>query len=532
VSDPLSLVALCLFVGLFARLYGLDLVFTSDEGYWMQRTVRFGDALYRGDFLQTYRSGHPGVTVMWTGLLGIGIKGAESNPTIVISNPQLLERASNFGLLMRQSRRAITVVAAVLFAFAVLLAGRLLGPAGALGGVLVALDPYTIGMTRLLHVDALLAPLVLVSVLAGLIFWLGRGRWPFLALSAVTGGLALLTKAPAITLLPFFGLVWLVSARPWRGNPRSWLSIVGWGLLLTAVYFAAWPALWVQPVEVLKTVAEFAVTLGGTPHTWPTYFLGAPTTGDPGLLFYPVAIVLRLGPVASLGLLALVVLAATGRLRGNAPVIWLLVFVVIFVDIMAIGSKKFDRYMLPVLAVLTVAAGVGIWGVGRLLRRRLQIALVALAVAAQAAWLVTEYPYPIAAYNPLAGGTAAARQLIMVGWGEGLEQTAAYMNGLPNAEGLTTSTQYHHVLRPQVKGRTVRVPSDRTIDYFVVYVNMVQRNLVPPQVLEKMATTPPVYTALVNGVPFAWVYQGPFSISSVPADVTDDGESDVDPAAP
>ena len=83
---------------------------------------------------------------------------------------------------------AVAVVAAGLIALAVVLAGRLLGPAGLLGGALVALDPYTIGMTRLLHVDALLTPLLLVALLAGLVFWLGRGGWPFLVLSAVAGG--------------------------------------------------------------------------------------------------------------------------------------------------------------------------------------------------------------------------------------------------------------------------------------------------------------------------------------------------------
>lgn len=535
-AEPLTVVAICLFVGLFGRLSGLDLVFTSDEGYWMQRTVRFGEAVYRGDYASTFRSGHPGVTVMWTGLAGIGRAGVESNNAVTISNPQFLARARNYGQLMRQSRRAVATVTAMLFAFAVLLAGRLLGPAGVLGGVLLALDPYTIGMTRLLHVDALLTPLVLVSVLAGLIFWVGGGRWPFLVLSAVAGGLGLLTKAPAITLLPFFGLVWLVAARPWRGNPRSWLHIFGWGLLLTAVYVAAWPALWVDPITVMVRVAQFAVSLGGTPHLWPTYFMGAPTTGDPGLFLYPVSIVLRLGPVASLGLLALAGLAVVRRLPGGTRVAWLLVFVVVFADIMAIGSKKFDRYMLPALAVLTVMGGAGIWGVARLLRRRVHALVVGLALVAQAGWLVSAYPYPIAAYNPLVGGTATAREMIMVGWGEGIEQAAAYLNSLPNAGSLTTSTQYHHVLRPQFRGRTVRAPSERTIDYFVVYVNMVQRDLVPPQVAAVMATTPPVYTALVNGIPFAWVYQGPFLITAAPPAVddgeADTGETDTDPPAP
>jgi hypothetical protein len=273
------------------------------------------------------------------------------------------------------------------------------------------------------------------------------------------------------------------------------------------------------------------VTLGGAPHLWPTYFLGQPTTGDPGLLFYPIAMSLRLGPIATVGLVALAALAALRRLTGGATVLWLLVFVVVFVDVMAVGSKKFDRYMLPALAVLTILGGVGIAALARHLRHRLAIAVVALAVAGQGLWLVSAYPYPIAAYNPLLGGTGVASRTIMVGWGEGLDQAADFLNGQPDAGASTTSTQYHHVLRLIFDGRTVRVPSNRPVDYYVVYVNMIQRNTVPVPVRHAMASTEPVFTATVNGVPFAWVYRGPFQINSqrdVPTETGDDGESDGD----
>src|SRR5688572_20905159 len=70
--EPLVLVALCVFVGLGSRLYGANLAYTSDEGYWLHRTVVFGNAVLNGEFATTFRSGHPGVTVMWAGLLGIG----------------------------------------------------------------------------------------------------------------------------------------------------------------------------------------------------------------------------------------------------------------------------------------------------------------------------------------------------------------------------------------------------------------------------------------------------------------------------
>ena len=532
--EPLVLVALCVFIGLGARLYGVNLAYTSDEGYWLHRTVVFGNAVLKGDFAATFRSGHPGVTVMWTGLLGIGPERvrlfAGDQP---VSAPQL-EATPGALRLMSLARTAVSVLAAWLIGLSVFLAGRLLGAPGLLGGVLLAADPYTVGMTRLLHVDALLTPLLLVSVLAGLVYWLQGRQRLYLVLSAVTGGLALLTKAPAVTLVPFFGIVWLVVARPWRGGRRfwrAWIAPVAWGFLVAAVYFALWPALWVRTGRTLSDVARFAVTLGGAPHLWPTYFLGQPTTGDPGLLFYPIAMALRLGPVATIGLVLLGVLAALRRVPGGVTVLWLLGFVVVFVDIMAVGSKKFDRYMLPALAVLTILGGVGIAALARQLKRRLAVALVALAVAGQGIWLVYSYPYPIAAYNPLLGGTSVASRTIMVGWGEGLEQAADFLNGQEAAGRLTSSTQYHHVLRLIFDGRTVRVPSSRPVDYYVVYVNMVQRNTVPVPVRQAMATTAPVFTATVNGIPFAWVYRGPFQISTqrdVPIETGDDGESDAE----
>jgi len=526
--EPFAIAGLCVMLGLGARLYGLNLAYTSDEGYWLQRTVRFGDGLLTRNFEATYRSGHPGVTVMWAGLLGIGPDAVRLYAGVPSASPAALERAPGAERLMSAARTAVAVLAAGLIGLAVALAGRLLGGAGLLGGALLASDPYLIGMTRLLHVDALLSPFMLVSVLAALIYWLQGRQWPYLLVSGIAGGLALLTKAPAITLLPFFGILWLVAARPWRGDRRVWTAALIWGLVLGGVYIALWPVLWVRTVDALTAVTRFAVTLGGAPHLWPTYFLGEPTTGDPGLLFYPVSIALRLGPVATIGLVLLAGLAAARRLTGGSLVLWLFLFVVIFVDVMAIGSKKFDRYMLPAICVLTILGGVGIWALARQLALRFAVSVVALAVIGQGAWLASAYPYPLAAYNPLFGGTAVARHAIMVGWGEGLEQTAAYLNSLPNAGRLTASTQYHHVLRLPFRGRTVRVPSVQPVDYYVVYVNMVQRNTVPIPVRQAMATTPPVFTAMVNGVPFAWVYQGPFQISTqrdVPMEGDDEGES-------
>jgi hypothetical protein len=366
-----AVVALLVFgVSLGIRLTGLELYATTDEGYWMQRSVRFGAALARGDLASTYRAGHPGVSVMWTGLLGIGTERLAPFLPGRYTRYDVLERDRGYLPAFGAARQAVAVVTSGLVTLAVLLAWRLLGLGpGLFGGAILVFDPYVIGMTRLLHVDALLAPLMTVSALAGLIFWLRSRRWPYLLLSAVTGGLALLTKAPAGFLPIWFGLVWL--AELWRGGTRprarSPLPLMAWGVVAAAVYVALFPALWVDPVGRLVSLARFVVLVGLQPHDG-NFFLGSPVLEDPGPLYYLVAVPLRLSPLVALGM-GLLVLRPPADEHGRA-VRWLVLYVALFVALMTLASKKFDRYMLPAQMMLDLLAGVGTWRLAQLIMRK------------------------------------------------------------------------------------------------------------------------------------------------------------------
>ena len=560
-----AIVALLLFgLSLWVRLADLDLYSTTDEGYWMQRSIRFGAALARGDFASTYRAGHPGVSVMWTGLLGIGPERLAPFLPEWYARYDVLERAPGYLDAFSAARRAVAVLTSVLVTLAVMLTWRLLGTGPALaGGTLLLLDPYVIGMTRLLHVDALLAPLTTVSVLAGLLFWTGSRRWGYLLLSTVTGGLALLTKAPAGFLPVFFGLVCLAALL--RGGhrtaPRVLLPLLVWGGGAAAVYGLLFPALWTDPLGRITSVIRFVALVGLQPHDG-NFFLGRPVFEDPGPLYYAIALPLRLSPLVALGMGLLALRAQPDENR--TAVRWLLVYVGLFAILMTLASKKFDRYMLPAQLPLDLLAGVGIWRLALLVSRlpsppgplslpwergrppgspvgaplsrpqgedvgeadiraaqRLGVrvfplGLVVLLVATvQVVLLARVWPYPLAYYNPLAGGPERARQLIMVGWGEGLEQAAEFLNGLPNAENLFVVTSYNHVVRPRFVGTTIPIApyirggDGQTLpepDYIVLYVNARQRRQISPEVARAEAIGEPVFEARVNGLPYAWVY--------------------------
>jgi hypothetical protein len=577
-NSPALFILLVFIASLGVRFQSIDLAITADEGYWVQRTVRFGAAIEAADAAATFRAGHPGVTVMWTGFVGIGPSRLAAFLDERFAEFDDLERSPGYEELIGAARRAMALVAAGLLALTVALAWRLLGTVPALiGGALLALDPYIVGMTRLLHVDTLLAPLMAVSALAGLIYWTQARRWPYLLLSAGAGGLGLLTKAPAGYLPIFFalvGLVTLVGARR-QGAPTApgasiapgpaitqlVVPLTLWGLTALVVYVALFPALWADPVLRVENLASFLLKTGLEPH--PTnYFLGQVTRDDPGPFYYPLTIALRASPFAILGLAGLALPAHQEERRWGAR--WPLVYVALFIVLMSLAAKKLDRYMLPALLLLDLAAGIGLWRLASFLSAticrwlstgptaaavdgqacsahrtsvgsRLAFALLGACLIGQGTLLVLAEPYPIAAYNPLAGGAERAGRVIMLGWGEGLEQVTTFLNSQPNAERLLVATNYIHIVRPRLRGTSIPInlyfdnEQDQplpTPDYVVLYINSVQRRQIPPIARRAILAGPPAFIAQVNGLDYAWVYTVPSSEPRITAPVPTDDPSE------
>ena len=94
---------------------------------------------------------------------------------------------------------------------------------------------------------------------------------------------------------------------------------------------------------------------------------------------------------------------------------------------------------------------------GSAVGRPLLAALLGVCLVGQRALLVLARPYPIAFYNPVRGGSTSRRRLIMIGWGEGLEQVTAFLNGQPSADGLLVATNYIHVVQPRFEGRSIPI---------------------------------------------------------------------------
>ncbi|MGD8996844.1 MAG: phospholipid carrier-dependent glycosyltransferase, partial [Anaerolineae bacterium] len=223
---------------------------------WYLRSAHFAEAMLARDFGNTVYSEHPGVGLMWP--VGIALKLYWSVSGIV---PAAHAVPPDFEPIHFSGPVPLSELTVALFPLALLIAlgvvaayfmlRRLFDDATAtIAGLLMAISPYHLAESKVLHLDAWLSILMLLSALAILVYRRERQvRW--LYLSGALSGLALLTKTPALFLVPFCGLVLLVDAvrhaaeRQGRGVRalvrHLVLPLLLWLLILIVVYVALFP---------------------------------------------------------------------------------------------------------------------------------------------------------------------------------------------------------------------------------------------------------------------------------------------------
>jgi 4-amino-4-deoxy-L-arabinose transferase-like glycosyltransferase len=412
---------------------------------------------------------------------------------------------------------------------------RLVGQkAATLGFLFIALDPFFAAHTQVFHLDGMLASLTTLSLLA-FVHFLQTHRAHSLALSGIAMGLSWLTKLPSALIVPAVGVMILVdlvkAGVQWPSIRRRLLWLCLLGLVGSAVYFALWPALWVSPLKwftkmLNKTTAH--VELG---HASPLFFRGEiHTEGQLGLSFYPISYVWRSSPVVLVGLIAAFMASLNPGKRSHSilprrVMVNLPIFVAVYGVGMSLGSHKFDRYLLPVYPPLMLIAAAG-WVVlisqieKKILSKRrklIGIGLLTVVVAAHGFGLVQTFPYYLSYYNPVLGGHRKAGEVFALGWGEGLDQAAAYLNQKPDAEHLTVATWYSYSFSYFFQGETRTILNRPSLgaeyldyllssDYIIIYINQWQRQI-PASLVARMMEREPEHVVHIGPVPYAFIYR-------------------------
>lgn len=555
-----------------SRGLNLNHFVTADEPKWLARSGNFYYALMNGELANTFTREHPGVTAMWAGTLGFLWRYPEyarETPGILTDSTQIEQvlRANNVEPIdvLEASRVFVVLAVVITLVIAFWLSTKLLGLWPALiGFFLIAFDPFHVGLTRVLHLDGLMSSLMLLSVL-GFLTYLDatlsdrrdRSRWIYLSISGIAAGLSWLTKSPALFLAPFLALVGLLYILCIWYQQRKFekqavweliKAMILWTLIGCAVFVLLFPAMWVIPFRVLEGIIAEATTSAGGGHTTPVFFDGRIITGDPviptfpekykgniyyplsylGHRFYPLVYLWRTTPTVLIGLLSLLIGLIAAR---NEPQvrkkIWIIaalgLFSILFLVFMDLGSKKFDRYLLSLFLPLDLLAGFGFVMVVRWAREKFEhkvitsvaIFAIGLLIFFQIIGTLVTFPYYLSYYNPLMGGGKKAPEVMMIGWGEGLDQAARQLNLLTGSQDLKVLSYYPDgCFSYFFEGETIHsAPEwDETMqrlassDYAVLYIHQWQRQLPFSEMLDYFSELKPVEVITINGIEYAQIY--------------------------
>ncbi len=545
--------------GLFAiavvpRIVGLSGFLTIDEIKWIEGAGQFTLALQSGDLAQTYWHFFPGITITWGETLALWLGRLISGGDLATYvAAQVADPAHTIGLF-----RLPGALLTALFAPGAYLLGRRIWDewAAGLAGGLIALNPFLLAHSRIVNGDAGAAGLMFLSLLAFLWLWQGSGL-RMAVLSGALGGLALLTKLPSPLIVPVIGLS---AAVGWQRDKKTrfWLKVLLlWGLTALLVFVILWPAMWVNPLGTLQHMLRDTFDVGEAGEGHSTFYRSQ-IVNDPGWGFYPYAVAFRLTPVVLLGLLLLVLIFRRGS--PNRPVVkyrlstlTLVVYVLFIYVLSSLSPKKLDRYVMAVFPALDMLAAIGYAQISNVKRQtsnvkrqtsgvKRQTSNVKRQISKLASWLlivgvlavafVVPYdPYYLSYYNPLLGGIRRSVREVPVGWGEGLEEAAAWLNAQPDAKSLQVSAWYSDIFFPYFIGERASFSSSGksqlAADYVVFYVNQVQRQKPYPALVRYFQAQEPAYTVYVKDVPWVWVYRAPGMQISMPGQVQIEGRAEL-----
>lgn len=561
----LAALALVLGVGL-PRLTALNQYLIVDEADRWRWARDFVWALYRGDLASTLvGDGYPGIVPVWAESIWVFLEALRRSldEGQWIGEPGLYLLFHQWDRLefLYQQRLPIVLLNTALALLIIWAVWRLFGgPAALAAGLLVALDPFYLSDSRVNRAEAVITGLMTLSMLA-LVFYDRQPRQRYLLLSGLLGGLSFLTKIQALALLPAVGLALLLIHRGHgrRGLGRAVRAGLAWAAAAALTWFALWPAMWVAPLDTLALVYAYTTRKVGAEGV-NLFFLGQTyENADPGLVFYPFVFLMRLTPLALLGLV-LYLWAAARRRKGEAPeqpagmgasgmpaagarghsplpepeipdrptgaaAIFsgsyiLVIYILAYALVMSLGSHKQDRYLLPVFPSVDILAGLGLVYLWRRLRDRFGLAPgwggLALGglLLVQAAVVLPHHPYYYSYFNPLLGGGRTAVQTLRVGWGEGMDQVGTYLAAKPDSRDLVVSTRFTHNML-NFKGRRISLLPDgrwTQADYIVLYIQQVQRRQEPsPGFIDYFQARPPEHIVTIGGIDYAWVYPIPFA---------------------
>ncbi|MDM8531234.1 glycosyltransferase family 39 protein [Anaerolineales bacterium HSG25] len=565
---------ICLGLALLVRLPDLTVFLTADEARsWYGRSIIFLSAVSQGDWANTAPgskvvyienlslSPAPGVTTMWAGAIGLLIEYVRQGTSMPLTEfLQTIPFDPLDPIILIPLRLPGIIIATISVGLTFWWSRPLVGRWGALlTAGLIALDPFHLALSRVLGHDALVATFMWLSLLAFLRYMPTLQNYRYLILSGLCGGLAVLSKYPALFMGAFVGLMLLIRylrrETGSAGFQPALRDLLIWSCIMLIPIVVLWPAMWVDPIMLPIDIISDALRASGNAHQKGSFFLGQPVP-DPGPLYYLLVVLFRTSPVIIIGLFGLPLIfwrcnetkkinisGRDAKTQQNklypqwSTIMILLAYILLYSLLVTYGGKKQDRYILPIFPALSMLATMGylqLWRSfasllaggtegGRMSHKlkpsSLGLGYSGLILLIQLALIWPHHPYYFTYYNPLFGGPTVAARVMQVGWGEGLNEAAKFLNSLPEHDQHSAVAWYSTAFEPYFAGQTIYKINEAKLsrnpkpglaaDYVVLYINQLQRRLPSDGALTYFQQTEPLHTVNLNGLEYAWVYPAP-----------------------
>lgn len=466
------------------RLATLGTIITNDEPLWLVRSQNFMTGIVTREAHRTFGQVQPGVTTMWiVGLADRFHSLASSQAMIALASSALVLIA--IGLLARVCGRRVAFLA----------------------GMFLALDPFLIAHSRVIHTDAFLALGMLIALLC---FELARrtNASRYFTLGVLASAFATLSKfLGAYLAIPAFLTAFVLQRRGGTGYVRRGLATFFLAIIVVWPAFLSWRT-WANEGgrTILSTlVTEKDVGKGGA---------------DP--LYYPREWFFRLTAVSTLlapiGVLGLLFQKRKYEQYGRSSVLRLVVTAIGFGIALSLAGQKSDRYFLFGILVSDILAAVGVVWITDLLSRLLPrtvarttgVLLACAAIVFLGADMARIHPYALAHVNPFFPLSSTQK----LGWGEGLEHALRWIAEKEGEKRPPITSYYMQVaLRwygPRLVEGLGHEYDTTAYRYVVLYRSMFgrEKEAQESQYLHAYFTRGTCgHEVLINGLPYAWVFE-------------------------
>lgn len=399
---------------LYLRFADLGGYVTPDEPYWMDRSNQFLENILKKEWGKTLflkRVGNEnrtvqGIITRWvagTALLNKGISREflkSGQLSIALTSFLLIGILSYFvGLLYQDKTYSI-----ILF-------------------FILLLDPFLLSLSRVVHVDSLLSLLLLISLITYLLA-LKEKKIKYIVISGLTAGMAILQKAPALSVLPFAGVASLIYIATDRNSWRKFINLNAvWIIVTLSTIFLLYPAMWVKPKESVELYFSSTLSVVGSIEKDSRNLISKTIPLNNSVILFYIVVLLIKATLAELTGLVYFFHESRKKIKFTfqKDFYLLIIFIGIFTLQMSTGKTAVHRYILPAHITLLILAS---WGLTTLWNKKKTKIIVTLIMIMQLGILVQKHPYSFLYKNPFFSSNTY--DLYDSTWGLGVERASKY----------------------------------------------------------------------------------------------------------